>query len=531
MLYHNYKPDERDYNECISKGVCSIPPTVSALQSVIFMMLCELAYYIIKLEFLGAKNEKIKLDVAANIIYLTLLQEYTENQVLQIINKLFTNLVNTKSTYKSICNMRGIKPERYKSVIKTKNNMEWNKLISEGEKAFKNKYKNFDNSIKEYAEILLTVLKSLSWSVTELHDNQILQEEALDEIIKALNIYNSKHVSENKIREIIRKISDLNAELMLKLNKIKTEKFGAIVLADVSNSTRPGKAILVSGNNLSELKNVLESIADTDIDVYTNGNLLIAHAYSKFQTYKNLCGHFGNGVETSALDFATFPGAILLTKNETHNIEYLYRGRIFTTEEIPPKGTAKLDCHNLSQLIESAYTAKGFTKGQQRNSSLVGFDIKTVLEKFNDTAQKLENDTYKYLFIIGLSNHTNKQDEYFKTFFKNKPNDAFVISFSYAADDKNVYTIEAANDYSLVMELLFKLFEYVPINSRKIVFFLTKCDAESFAGMVRLNKRGAKNIFMSGCLPSVMNPAAVKAFKKLYNINTLTTVQNDLRKI
>ena len=531
MFYYNYKPDEHDYNECISKGVCSISPTISALQSVIFMMLCELAYYITKLEMLGAKNEKIKQGIVSDIICLNSLHEYTENQILQIINKLFSNLSNTKDTYMSLCDTKSIKVAKYQSPVILENNMEFNKLINMGEKAFEYKYKNFDNSIKEYAEILFTILKPLAILIIEMQDFQVLTDRPLNAVIKALNIYNRRNINEIKIREVIRKLSDLNAELMLELNKIKTEKFGAIKPVEVSNSTRSGKAVMVSGSNLTELEEVLKNVKNTAIDVYTNGNLLIAHAYSKFQTYENLRGHFGNGVETSPLDFATFPGAILLTKNETHNIEYLYRGRIFTTEEIPPKGVAQPACCNLVSLIESAENAKGFTKGQIRDSVNVGFDIAKVLEKFDDIAQKLENETYKYLFIIGLSNHTNIQDKYFKSFFKNKSEDSFVISFSYAVNDKKVFTINVANDYSLVTGLLFKLFERIPIDSEKIVFFLTKCDAESFAGMVRLNKRGAKNIFMSGCLPSVMNPTAVKAFKNFYNINTITTVQNDLEKI
>ena len=34
-----------------------------------------------------------------------------------------------------------------------------------------------------------------------------------------------------------------------------------------------------------------------------------------FKQFKNLKGHFGTGVNSTILDFATFPGAILLTKN------------------------------------------------------------------------------------------------------------------------------------------------------------------------------------------------------------------------
>jgi len=529
MFYYNYKPGENDYNECVSKGICSISPTISALQEVMFVMLCELSHYVTKLELMGAKNDKIKLDIAYNITYLATLQEYTDEQVLQIINTLFSNLIHTKNTYNDVCREKGLDADDITSSIKFENNMEINKLISEGDRAFRIKYKNFTKP--HYAEILLSVLKSLSTLIIDLNDTGSYPQKSLDEVIKALNLYNMHEITEDKIREVIYNISDLNAELMLELNDIKIKKFGEINSVEVSHSTRKGKAIMVSGNNMSELQDVLEAVKDTDIDVYTNGNLLIAHAYSKFREYPNLCGHFGNGVETSVLDFATFPGAIMLTKNEAHNVEYLYRGRLFTTDAIPPKGVAKLSHDNLKPLIDGALDTKGFAHGQKRSSAHIGFNISDVEDKFDDIAEKLKNDTYKYLFIIGLSNHTNTQDEYFKNFFRNKPANSFVISFSYASPCDNVYTIDVANDYALTTELLFKLFERVPIDSEKITFFLTKCDSSAFAGMIRLNKRGAKNIYMSNCLPTVMNPTIVKAFKKLYNINNMKSSSYDLERI
>lgn len=529
MFYYNYKPD--DNSICISKGICSAAPDITALQEVMLVMLRALSYYVIKLELLGAKNERIKIDMAYNIVYLSTLQEYTDEQVLQIINGLFSNLMNTEKIYKTICKEKGITFEKYNSPIRFENNMDLNKLIGEGEKVYRNKFKSLDNVIKNYAEILLSIVKSLSFLAVELDDNQSCDSDELNEIIRALNIYNQRSISEEKLRKLIYELSDLNAELMFKLNGIKRDKFGEIQKKEVSQSTEKGKAILVSGNNLAELEETLQNVRDKDINVYTNGNLLIAHAYSKFNEYENLKGHFGNGVETSVLDFATFPGAILLTKNEAHNIEYLYRGRLFTTDELPPRGVAKLAAENLEPLIEGAMSTKGFARAHNRAPVTVGFDINEVDKKFDEIAAKLIDGTYQYLFIIGLANPTASLDEYFNNFFKAKPENSAVISFSYTSKCDNIYSINVANDYSLATMLLFRLFEKVPIDSPKVTLFLTKCDNSAFAGMIRLSHRGAKNIFMSNCQPNIMNPATLKAFKKFYNINNMTTATADIKRI
>ena len=528
-MYYNFKPDNDE--TCVSRGICSTSPEIAALQEIMFILLRGLAYYVTKLELSGARNANIKINMIKNIVYLASLQEYTDEQVHQIVNDLFSIFINTEKTYKNFCTRNEIIFDKFNSPIKFENNMDMNRLIAEGDKVYKNKFRSLEKDIKNYTEILFCMLKSLAFLLVELDDNGIECIDVQKDIVRALNLYNQHNLSTEKLRKLIYELADQNAELIFKLNDIKTDKFGEIRYTQVPRSSHKGKAILVSGNNLSELEEVLELTGEKDINVYTNGNLLIAHAYEKFGEYKNLKGHFGSGAETSVLDFATFPGAILLTKNEAHNVEYLYRGRIFSTEDIPPKGVAKLQTGNLSPLIDAALNTKGFARGHNREAISVGYNIKEIESKFAEIARKLHSGEYKYLFIIGLANQNYQQDEYFKNLFMQKPENAAVISFSYNAMCKNTYVINIANDYSLATSLLYKLFEQVPVDSPQLTFFLTRCDNSAFAGMVRLNRKGAKNIFMSACQPNIMNPATLDAFKQLYNIHSMTSAGEDLEKI
>ena len=189
---------------------------------------------------------------------------------------------------------------------------------------------------------------------------------------------NAQRISPAKLKTQIEKLAVNDIELLKLINSVQIENYGEIGQSEVSYSTRPHKAIMVSGSNLCDFASVLEQTKDEDVDVYTNGNLLVAHLFPHFKEYKNLQGHFGNGITTTILDFATFPGAILLTKNEVQNIEYLYRGRLFTTDEISPKGVSKIENNDFSPLIESAKQAKGFAKGQKRDSEIIGYDLSLI---------------------------------------------------------------------------------------------------------------------------------------------------------
>jgi hydroxylamine reductase len=284
---------------------------------------------------------------------------------------------------------------------------------------------------------------------------------------------------------------------------------------------------MVSGSNLNDLKTLLDATKGQDIDVYTNGNLLIAHAYEFFRNYKNLKGHFGSGVFNTILDFATFPGAILLTRNETQNIEYLYRGRLFTTDKISAKGVVKIENNDFLPLINSALQAKGFAKGQNRQDEIIGFNKIKLQNELDNIIKK----NPRKIFIIAPSSISVDKIEYFKSLFNLASADNYIISFSYKPNCKNSLYINIGNNYALLLNILQIIFEKIPLNSKKFVFFMTKCDVNSLSNIINLKNNGAEEIFLSECPPFVINPAVLKSFVKLYNINEITTPKNDIDKI
>ena len=172
-----------------------------------------------------------------------------------------------------------------------------------------------------------------------------------------------------------------------------------------------------------------------------------------------------------------------MTKNEAQNIEYLYRGRLFRTDEISPQGVVKIENDNFQPLIDSAIQAKGFAKGQERNSEIVGYNPDVLNEKLDD----IFSGDYKKVFIIGFSNLSLKQKDYFEKFFELMPQDTFAITFSYNPDKDNVLAINIGNDYPQLYNIMQKIIQKFSITSDKLVFFLTKCDVNSLSNIIYLS--------------------------------------------
>lgn len=516
-----------EYNDCIAKGACSISPNISSMQEVMYILLRQTAYYLTRLEKFGIRQAEIIKALIYEIALIDAAKDLSEAQILESFSKQYVNLVQCRKEYLKVCKAKGESCDDLKNLIKLSPKTSLSTILKRGDKEFINKYKKFSFDKKYTAEILFGVIKSVCMNLVHLYEISKTCNSAEDNVLNALNLFNTNRILSEKIKQSIDRLAKDDIALLEIINKSQIENFGEIEKSEVSLSTRPNKAIMVSGSNYDDLKNVLLALKDKDIDVYTNGNLLIAHAFPYFKKFDNLKGHFGSGTFNTILDFATFPGAILLTKNEAQNIEYLYRGRLFTTDDITPKGVVKIENNDFSSLIESAIQAKGFAKGQQRSPVEIGYNVNELEVKM----QEIINSNPAKLFIIGHSNLSINQTDYLKKFFKLMPADSYAISFSYNPDKDNVFALNLGNDYPLIYDALTKIFSYFPVNSDKLVFLLTKCDVNSLSNIINLKNNGAQNIFLSDCPPTVINPAVLRAFNKIFNIHTITTPEEDLAKI
>lgn len=141
------------------------------------------------------------------------------------------------------------------------------------------------------------------------------------------------------------KVGEANLRIMGSLESAHTSAYGTPSPYEVRMGPVKGKALLVTGHDLTDLHRVLEmtSGAGTSpsnhtgswgfllplakyshhalypiligVNVYTHGEMLPAHSYPELRKYDHLAGHFGGAWYRQKIDFAAFPGSILVTTN------------------------------------------------------------------------------------------------------------------------------------------------------------------------------------------------------------------------
>jgi len=217
-----------------------------------------------------------------------------------------------------------------------------------------------------------------------------------------------------------------------------------------------------------------------------------------------------------------------MTKNSLQNIEYLYRGRLFTTDLTVPKGVTQLKDKDFKPLIKSALEAKGFAKGQIRDSLKIGYQEDVLNNRVNEIMTKINSRNVKHLIILGILNHTSLQKRYFSNLLKNLPKDTHAITLSTYTPSTNTFQINSAYDFMLMYRILEDLNFKIEDKSFDISVFLTKCDKYSISNMLNLKQLGVKNIFINHCSPVLINPMVLDAFKDIFDVKIISTPKEDL---
>lgn len=525
----NYKKKlDVEYDECNIQGICSISPALSAIKSAIFAYLQEFAFYLTKIRTFGAQNEAIRDNFIDIFSILITNCEYNEATINTMFLSVQDNLRNVKEHYKTICAENNLYPEFFKTQIKLSKNFTMVDIIKQGQK-YAEKLKNkLSEEQKRGYDIILVILKSICLYIIELQSLDVEFEEYYEKLLFSLCSKDYKHITQEKMFNLIKKYSEIDYELVNIVFEARKMRFGNFMEKEVSLSPKCGKAILVAGANIKELELVLEATKGKNINVYTHGQMIAGHAFSKLKKYPHLAGHWGKGLEYYMSDFACFPGAIFLTNLFLFKVETLFSCKIYASNQFVPKNVTKIKDYDFEPLIRSALSADGFTEPQPEKSVKVGLIEKDFIEKINNVAERIKENKIKNVFLIGASNKVNAQIEYFKDFLNLLGEDSFAISFYYTNNQENILFANIDYAFPFLYKALDVLLQTKKSNDFKLNVLCTRCEAHTIPSLVKVKNLKIDNVYFHQCSPLFVNPALVDTLLEWFDIKRYTNPQDDL---
>ena len=247
MFYNYYQYDDYNFDSCTAKGVCATDPTISSLQEVIIMYLKQLAFYTLKLKKRGVTNKVIKDNIINTLSGLVSNTDYSQEQFKSIIMTIYENLRQSKILYERICKDNNINAEKLESQLKVDKQLDLTEAIKQGEKEFIRKNKLLTPKQRHLYEIMFVLIKNVCINLIQLNSYEQNCEDAYYSMLQLLNMINYRKVSPEKLKKVIESFTKINYKLIRMIHDVEIKTYGTPETVEVSFSTRPHKAVLVSG--------------------------------------------------------------------------------------------------------------------------------------------------------------------------------------------------------------------------------------------------------------------------------------------
>lgn len=352
-----------------------------------------------------------------------------------------------------------------------------------------------------------------------------------------------KDLSLNDWVGLVLKCGEINLRAMELLDAGNTGTYGHPVPTKVSLGAKKGKAILVSGHDLKDLEELLKQTEGKGIYVYTHGEMLPTHGYPNLKKYSHFYGHYGTAWQNQTREFSDFPGAILMNTNCIQKPKDSYKGSIFTSGIVGWPGITHISDRNFKPVIDKALAMPGFQEDKNGRSVMVGFARNTVMGVADKVIEAVKGKAIRHFFLVGGCDGAKAGRNYYTEFVEKVPKDCMVLTLAcgkFRFFDKDLGDIGGiprlldvgqCNDaYSAVQIALAlsKAFN-VGINELPLSLILSWYEQKAVAILLSLLSLGVKNIKLGPSLPAFVSPNVLKVLVDNFNIQPISTPDQDLR--
>jgi hydroxylamine reductase len=317
-----------------------------------------------------------------------------------------------------------------------------------------------------------------------------------------------------------------NLDVLAGLDAAHLEQYGTPQPTQVDIMPVAGKCILVSGHDLKDLQAILEQTQGKGIDVYTHGELLPAHGYPELKKYEHLRGNYGGAWQLQKMDFAGFPGPIVMTSNCIIEPRKSYRDRMFTRGSVGWPGVKHIEGRDFSEVISQALELDGFQKDSKVQRKLtVGFGKDAVLAAAPAIVDEIQKGNIKHFFFIGGCDGSEGERSYFTDLALAAPKESVILTAGCGKYRFNKYDhgttaggiprlvdMGQCNDSygAVVVALALKdAMGVESVNDLPLSFAVSWFEQKAVAVLLTLLHLGVKNIHLGPNLPAFVSPAVL----------------------
>ncbi|MDR2442802.1 MAG: hydroxylamine reductase [Deltaproteobacteria bacterium] len=344
-------------------------------------------------------------------------------------------------------------------------------------------------------------------------------------------------------------VGRINLTAMELLDKAHTESFGHPEPTKVELGYHKGPAILISGHDLGDLKDLLNQINGQDIKVYTHGEMLPAHGYPDLKG-PDLCGHYGTGWPNQVRELNKFPGPIVFTSNCLTKPDDAYIDRVFLTGPVAYPGVRRLHKDasgkiDFGPVIKSAIKCAGYKYHNQQDKVTVGWGHKAILSQAQAVVNLIKIGKLQKILLVGGCDGGKSSRDYYRQLVAKTKADTLVLTLGcgkFRFFDLNLGDIGGVprlldlgqcNDAFTAITVAAALAGALEMSLGDLPLYLILSwfEQKACAILLTLLHLGIKNIRLGPSLPAFVHPNILSVLVDKYNLAPTTTPEGDLAAI
>ena len=377
-------------------------------------------------------------------------------------------------------------------------------------------------------------------------------EEVYKYIEHVLKEVSRKDISVDELVKLVLYMGEGGVKAMALLDKANTTRYGNPEITKVNIGVRKNPGILISGHDLHDLEELLEQTAGTGVDVYTHSEMLPGQYYPFFKKYPHFAGNYGNAWWKQVDEFETFNGCFVFTSNcivpPRKNCTYL--DRVYTLGVVDMPGTHHIEAdpeghHDFSEVIAKAKGCPAPTE-IEKGEIIGGFAHHQVIELVPKIVELVKEGKIRKFVVMAGCDGRFPSRSYYTEFAEALPKDCVILTAGCAKYRYNklplgdiegvprVLDAGQCNDsYSLVRiaMALQEAFGLSSINELPLVFNIAWYEQKAVIVLLALLYLGVQNIHTGPTLPAFFTPDILKVLQEKFNIGTISTVEEDIKKL
>ena len=404
-----------------------------------------------------------------------------------------------------------------------------------------------DEDIRSLRELITYGLKGMAAYAEHAYNLGSESEDIYAFIYRALEATLDDSLTADDLVALTLETGKYGVDAMAMLDAANTGAYGNPEITEVNIGVRDNPAILISGHDLKDLKQLLDQTEGTGVDVYTHGEMLPGHYYPEFKKYEHFVGNYGNAWWRQKEEFESFNGAILFTTNCIVPPKKEHIDRIYTTGAAGYPGCEHIEADengnkDFSKVIERAKELNPPTQIEE-GKIVGGFAHGQVFALADKVVEAVKSGAIKKFFVMAGCDGRMKSRDYYTEFAGKLPEDTVILTAGCAKYRYNKLDLgdiggiprildagQCNDSYSLALIALKlkEIFELEDVNELPIAYNIAWYEQKAVIVLLALLYLGVKNIHLGPTLPGFLSENVANVLIESFGIGGIGTVDEDI---